>query len=208
LLLDAMSSFAGVPLDAPALRVPLLVSSANKCVQGVPGFGFVVLERALLAGAAGRARSVSLDLHAQWRGMEEGGGKWRFTSPTHALLACARALEELHAEGGVAARHARYRENQRVLVDGLRGLGFRTLLPDALQSPIITSFHDPTGAAYDFARFYAELKRRRFVIYPGKVSRAPTFRIGTIGHVFLDDVRALVAAVGATLDALGLASGA
>lgn len=204
LLVDAMSSFGGMPLDLPALGVPLLVSSANKCIQGVPGFGFVVVERELLSAAAGRARSVSLDLHAQWRGMEEGAGKWRFTSPTHTLLAFARALEELEEEGGVAARHARYSENQRILRDGYRALGFRTLLPDERQSPIITSFHDPRDPRYDFGAFYEELKRRRFVIYPGKVSRADTFRVGTIGHVFPDDVRSLVEATGAALATLGL----
>jgi 2-aminoethylphosphonate-pyruvate transaminase len=195
LILDAMSSFGGIPLDAAAIGADFLVSSANKCIQGVPGFGFVIARREAMEACAGRARSLSLDLHDQWRVMETQGGKWRFTSPTHVVRAFAQALRELEAEGGVPARHARYHANQTTLVAGMQELGFECLLPARLRSPIITTFRSPRHPAYDFARFYAALKARGFVIYPGKVTAAETFRIGTIGDVRPDDMRRLVRAV-------------
>lgn len=183
LIVDAMSSFGGIPIDMGRLGIEFLISSANKCIQGVPGFGFVIARRAALTACAGRARSVSLDLHAQWQTMEQQGGKWRFTSPTHTVLAFAQALRELDEEGGIAARHQRYSENQRTLVAGMAELGFAPLLPEEWQSPIITAFYSPAHPDYRFADFYQRLKGQGFVIYPGKVSQADCFRIGNIGEV-------------------------
>lgn len=195
LIVDAMSSFGGIPIDMGRLGIEFLISSANKCIQGVPGFGFVIARRAALMACAGRARSVSLDLHAQWQTMEQQGGKWRFTSPTHTVLAFAQALRELDEEGGVAARHRRYSENQRTLVDGMAALGFAPLLPEQWQSPIITAFYSPAHPDYRFADFYQRLKGQGFVIYPGKVSQADCFRIGNIGDVTPARVRSLLAAM-------------
>jgi 2-aminoethylphosphonate-pyruvate transaminase len=194
-ILDAMSSFGGIPMDMATIGADFLVSSANKCIQGVPGFGFVIARRETMETIRGRARSLSLDLFDQWETMETGGGKWRFTSPTHTVRAFAQALAELEAEGGVARRYERFRENHQTLVKGMRELGFKTLLPDAHQSPIITSFRSPSHPDYDFRRFYANLKERGFVIYPGKVTSLDTFRIGNIGDVVPDDMRRLVDAV-------------
>jgi len=131
--------------------------------------------------------------------MESAAGKWRFTSPTHAVHALAQALADLRGEGGVTARYLRYRQNQTVLVAGMRRLGFQCLLPEALQSPIITTFRTPPDPGYDFRRFYHALKARGFVIYPGKVTAADTFRIGTIGDVTPDDIHRLIGAVEASL---------
>lgn len=195
LIVDAMSSFGGIPIDMGRLGIEFLISSANKCIQGVPGFGFVIARRAALAACAGRARSVSLDLHAQWQTMEQQGGKWRFTSPTHTVLAFAQALRELDEEGGIAARHQRYSENQRTLVAGMAALGFAPLLPEQWQSPIITAFYSPAHPDYRFADFYQRLKAQGFVIYPGKVSQADCFRIGNIGDVTPERVRELLAAM-------------
>ena len=195
LIVDAMSSFGGIPIDMGRLGIEFLISSANKCIQGVPGFGFVIARRAALTACAGRARSVSLDLHAQWQTMEQQGGKWRFTSPTHTVLAFAQALRELDEEGGIAARHGRYSENQHTLVDGMAALGFAPLLPEQWQSPIITAFYSPAHPDYRFADFYQRLKAQGFVIYPGKVSQADCFRIGNIGDVTPERVRALLAAM-------------
>lgn len=195
LIVDAMSSFGGIPIDMGRLGIEFLISSANKCIQGVPGFGFVIARRAALTACAGRARSVSLDLHAQWQTMEQQGGKWRFTSPTHTVLAFAQALRELDEEGGIAARHQRYSENQRTLVAGMAELGFAPLLPEEWQSPIITAFYSPAHPDYRFADFYQRLKGQGFVIYPGKVSQADCFRIGNIGDVTPARVRALLAAM-------------
>jgi len=195
-ILDAMSSFGGVMTSMEHVHAQYLISSANKCVQGVPGFGFVIAAQAELERCEGYARSLSLDLYDQWHEMESKGGKWRYTSPTHVVRAFAQALDELDAEGGVAARAARYAENQRLLVEGMQRIGFRTLLPREQQSTIITSFLSPSDARFDFAEFYDRLKARRYVIYPGKVTAADTFRIGTIGHVFPTDIEELVQAVG------------
>ena len=203
LILDAMSSLGGIPIDMANDGVQFLISSANKCVQGVPGFGLVIAEQERLAATAGQARSLSLDLYDQWREMENKGGKWRYTSPTHVVLAFSQALDELAEEGGVEARNARYSENQRKLVAGMDKMGFRTLLPAALHSPIITSFHCPVDPLFSFQRFYDELKSRRFVIYPGKVTDADTFRIGTIGHVFADDIDRLLASIDSVKSQMG-----
>lgn len=193
-IVDAMSSFAGVPIDIKGLGIDFLVSSANKCIQGVPGFGFIIAKKDKMLATKGNARSLSLDIYAQWETMEKGHGKWRFTSPTHVVRAFFQAMQELKAEGGIEARHRRYVENHRVLVDGMRELGFQTLLSDDKQGCIITSFYYPE-ATFDFAEFYNKLKAKGFVIYPGKISDADTFRIGNIGDIFPDDIRALLKAI-------------
>jgi 2-aminoethylphosphonate-pyruvate transaminase len=200
LMVDAMSSFGGIPIDVPGLGIDYIVSSANKCIQGVPGFGFVVCKRDALQQCEGNARSLSLDLFAQWCTMEEGKGKWRFTSPTHTVRAFAQALTELEEEGGIPARCARYTENHRILVEGMKGLGFECVLRDDWQSPIITGFISPSAEGYSFQKFYDALKTRGFVIYPGKVTGIDSFRIGTIGHVFPDDFRRLITAIGECRD--------
>lgn len=195
LIVDAMSSFGGVPIDVPGLGIDFLISSANKCIQGVPGFGFVVAKIDELKKCRGQARSLSLDLYDQWDTMEKHNGKWRYTSPTHVVRAFYQALAELEEEGGVEKRCVRYRENQRTLVEGMEKLGFVTLLPKELQSPIITSFYYPDSPAFTFAAFYERLKKEGFVIYPGKISVADTFRIGNIGEVYPHDMKRLVQAV-------------
>ena len=193
-IVDAMSSFGGVPIDMKKLDIDFLVSSANKCIQGVPGFGFIIAKKDKLIATKGNARSLSLDIYAQWETMEKGGGKWRFTSPTHVVHAFYQAMKELNEEGGIVARSERYKQNHRTLVDGMRAIGFKTLLPDASQGPIITSFLYPT-ADFDFHSFYDQLKAKGFVIYPGKISDADTFRIGNIGDIFPDDMEALLQAI-------------
>ena len=180
LIVDAMSSFGGVPLDVHELGIDFLISSANKCIQGVPGFGFIIARRSELLHCKGVSKSLSLDIYDQWEAMEKGHGKWRFTSPTHVVRAFKQAMDELAEEGGVEARH-----------NGMRSLGFQTLLPDEIQSPVITSFLYP-HADFNFKAFYTQLKERGFVIYPGKISQADTFRIGNIGDVHPEDFRQLI----------------
>jgi 2-aminoethylphosphonate-pyruvate transaminase len=194
-IVDAMSSFGGVPLDLNKLQIDYLISSPNKCLESVPGFSFVLARRAALEASRGRARSVSLDLLAQWEGLEQ-NGQFRFTPPTHALLAFARALEELRQEGGVSARAARYRANHETLRTGMRKLGFAEYLPAERQSNIITAFCYPDDPNFRFEDFYQRLRAHGFVIYPGKLSRADSFRIGTIGSINEQNVRDLVAVIG------------
>lgn len=189
-IVDAMSSFGGIPIDIRGLGIDFLISSANKCIQGVPGFTFIIARREKLEACKGVARSLSLDIYAQWEEMERGHGKWRFTSPTHVVRAFFQALKELEEEGGIEARYIRYCRNHRALVEGMAVAGFRTLLSPEKQSPIITSFLYP-DADFSFTEFYDALKQRGFVIYPGKVSDADTFRIGTIGDVYPEDFQRL-----------------
>ena len=198
-IVDAMSSFAGVPIDIRAWSIDFLLSSANKWSQGVPGFAFVLARRTLLAQAEGHARSVSLDLVSQWKGMQT-DGQFRFTPPTHALLAFWQALQELEAEGGTSARAARYADNARVLVEGMEELGFEPYLAPEYRSHIITCFRYPRHPHFEFQQFYQRLSDKGYVIYPGKLSDSDCFRIGTIGHIFPKDVRALVGAIRGSLE--------
>jgi 2-aminoethylphosphonate-pyruvate transaminase len=193
-IVDAMSSFGAIPVDLRAAHIDFLISSANKCIEGVPGFGFILARRGALEAAKGRARTVSLDLHAQWAGLE-GDGQFRFTPPTHVLLAFRRALRELEEEGGVAGRAARYRRNHETLCRGMRELRFEAYLAPEDQSYIITSFRYPKDGGFRFEEFYARLSALGYVIYPGKLSREECFRIGTIGHLSTHDVEGLLEAI-------------
>ena len=195
---DAMSSYGAIPINIAEAQIEFLVSSSNKCIEGVPGFSLVIAQHQALLAAEGNARSLSLDLVAQWRGLE-GDGQFRFTPPTHALLAFRQALRELALEGGVVGRHARYRKNHSILVAGMRALGFCEFVPAEKQGAIITSFLYPDHPNFDFEPFYTLLNERDVVVYPGKVSGADCFRIGSIGRIFASDVRGLLAAVRETL---------
>lgn len=193
-IVDAMSSFGAMEIDVKSLGIDYLVSSANKCIEGVPGFSLVIGRIADLTATEGWARSLSLDLVAQWKGLES-NGQFRFTPPTHSLLAFHQALLELEAEGGVQGRAARYRRNYDVLMEGMQGLGFEAYLPAERQGYIITSFRYPKHPAFQFETFYRRLSDRGYVIYPGKVTDADCFRIGHIGRIFESDIRGLLAAV-------------
>jgi 2-aminoethylphosphonate-pyruvate transaminase len=195
LLVDAMSTFGALPIDVKALPAAAVAASSNKCLEGVPGVSFCIASGAILEASAGNAHSLSLDLHEQWRGFE-GNGQWRFTPPVQVLLALDRALTELEEEGGIAARERRYRENCRLLVDGMRRLGFRTFLDDSRQAPVIVTFFMPEDADLPFSALYDGLKERGYVIYPGKLTGADTFRIGCIGRLGPREMEGVVAAVG------------
>lgn len=203
LLVDGMSAFGALPCDAREVRFDGLAASANKCLEGVPGMAFVICRRAALAAAAGNAHSLALDLHGQWAYMEK-TGQWRFTPPTHAVAALDRALAEHAAEGGLTGRAARYRRNRQVLVEGMRAMGFVPLLPDALQAPIIVTFRVPPDPRFEFRGFYERLRARGYVIYPGKLTRVESFRIGCIGRVAEADMRGALDAVRQVLDEMGV----
>ncbi|MFO0889174.1 MAG: 2-aminoethylphosphonate--pyruvate transaminase, partial [Isosphaeraceae bacterium] len=202
LIVDAMSSFGAIPIDVRQVGIDYLVSSANKCIEGVPGFSFILARRAALEATAGHARSLSLDLLGQLRGFES-NGQFRFTPPTHAILAFEQALRELEIEGGIPARGRRYAANHRVLMKGMKDLGFLPFLRPEVQSPIITAFHCPGDRAFRFDEFYRRLADRGMIIYPGKLTNAETFRIGTIGRLFEVDIAQLLHAVEWALGAMG-----
>ncbi|MCL4180814.1 MAG: 2-aminoethylphosphonate--pyruvate transaminase [Verrucomicrobia bacterium] len=194
LVLDAMSSFGAYPVDLEATGVDYLISSANKCLEGVPGFAFVICQRQKLEACAGFARSLSLDLLGQLKGFDA-NEQFRFTPPTHSLLAFEQALRELELEGGFPARLARYQQNHRILVEGMRAMGFRPFLDPAVQSCVITAFLYRHFPGFDFLTLYRRLSDSGFIIYPGKLTQTDTFRIGSIGRLFPADMRALLHAI-------------
>lgn len=189
-IVDAMSSFGGIELNVSDLGIDFLISSANKCVQGVPGFSFIICRKDALAACEGKARSLSLDLYDQFKCMDV-DGKWRFTSPTHVVLAFSKALKELEEEGGIAKRQERYEENNRLLIGKMQAMGFEKYIDDTHQSPIITSFYYPSDKNFSFREMYDFIKERGYAIYPGKVTDSDTFRIGNIGEIYPEDIERL-----------------
>lgn len=181
-MVDAMSSFGAIPLDMEQSGIDVMVSSSNKCIEGVPGFSYVLLRKELLVASQGKCHSVVLDLFDQWMGLES-NGQFRFTPPTHALVAFHQALKEHQQQGGVAGRGARYARNAQILVKGMRDIGFTTLLNDNEAGPIIQTFLTPRDPNFDFEKFYEALRSQGYAIYPGKLTKRPSFRIGTIGQV-------------------------
>lgn len=198
LLVDAMSSFGALPIDLEQTPVTAVMASSNKCLEGVPGLGFALIETAALAASAGNSPSLSLDLHGQWQGFEA-NGQWRFTPPVQVVAALVTALRLLEAEGGPAARLRRYQDNLRTLAEGMAGLGFRLVLDWAVQAPIIATFHQPQETWFQFDHFYRALAERGFLIYPGKLSRTDSFRVGCIGALDCSDFQRLLVAVAAAV---------
>ncbi len=203
LIIDAMSSYGVIPIDARTIRFDALIAASGKCLEGVPGMGFVIARRASLERSAGNSGSLAMDLLDQWQYMQK-TGQWRFTPPTHVVAALRAAIDQYQAQGGLPARLARYRENCAALVAGMRALGFKTFLPDALQAPIIVTFHSPPDPAYDFADFYRRVRDRGFILYPGKLTAVDTFRVGCIGAIAADTLRQAVAAVAEALREMGV----
>jgi len=206
LIVDAMSSFAALPIDARRIRFDALVAASGKCLEGVPGMGFVFLRRAILDACAGNSQSLAMDLHDQHVYMEK-TGQWRFTPPTHVVVALAEAVTQFVEEGGQPARLARYTDNCKTLVDGMQALGFRPFLKPEIQAPIIVTFHAPAHEAYEFKRFYDAAKQRGFILYPGKLTQIETFRVGCIGAIGRNEMAQAVAAVADTLHEMGIPNG-
>lgn len=207
LIIDAMSAFGAVMLDSRNVYFDALMASSNKCLEGIPGMGFALIRQSALETCKGNAHSLALDLYDQWKAME-GNGQWRFTPPIHVIVAFDKAIEQFEAEGGVAGRYARYANNCQILVEGMGKLGFETLLPSELQAPIIVTFKMPADPAFDFQVFYDRVKDRGFVLYPGKLTVAPSFRVGCIGHLGADDMNEALSAMRDVLTELGVQNGA
>ena len=203
LLIDSMSAFGALPVDSTEIEFDAVVASSNKCLEGAPGMGFCVARESAMEKTEGNSPSLVLDLYDQWRAMQK-NRQWRFTPPTHVLLAFDQALSEYEEEGGVSGRGGRYRANCDVLVSGMREMGFTTLLPDELQAPIIVTFHMPTNPEFDFNAFYDGLKDQGYVIYPGKLTVADSFRMGCIGRLDQQHMRDALVAVRNMLDQFGI----
>ena len=199
LIIDAMSSFGALPLDVTTVPCTAIVASSNKCLEGVPGIGFAIIEKTALESCENNATSLSLDLYRQWLQFEK-TGEWRFTPPTHVVAALDAALEAHEREGSVQGRGDRYAENCRILVSGMRALGFETYLSDNLQAPIIVTFFSPGDANYVFGEFYDRLKSHGYAIYPGKLTKEDSFRIGCIGDLGSREITDALKAIAAVLD--------
>lgn len=203
LIVDAMSSFGAINIDARTTPFDAVVAASGKCLEGVPGMGFVIVKRATLEKCAGNCHSLSMDLYEQWAYMEK-TTQWRFTPPTHVVAALDTAMTQYFEEGGLAARGARYARNCRALIDGLAAAGFRTFLEPSIQAPIIVTFYAPEDPRYDFKTFYQEVKRRGYILYPGKLTQVETFRVGCIGHFGEAGIPGAVAAIIDTIRAMGI----
>ena len=206
LIVDAMSSFAALPIDARSTRFDALIAASGKCLEGVPGMGFVFIRKAILDACAGNSQSLAMDLHDQHVYMGK-TGQWRFTPPTHVVVALSEAITQFVEEGGQPARLARYTRNYQALTEGMAALGFKPFLDPAVQAPIIVTFHAPAHRAYDFKRFYEAAKARGFLLYPGKLTQVETFRVGCIGAIGPNEMRQAVNAVRETLAEMGIPDG-
>ena len=205
LIVDAMSSFGALDIDLTRHSMQAVIGASGKCIEGVPGMGFVVARKASLEKCAGNSHSLAMDLHDQWTYLVK-TGQWRFTPPTHVVAALREALDQFFAEGGTAARGARYRANCEALIGGMTALGLKPFLPRHLQAPIIVTFHAPADPRYEFRRFYESVRARGFILYPGKLTTLETFRVGCIGAIDAAVMRQAVAAVAASLAELGISA--
>jgi len=203
LIIDAMSSFGALPIDARALRFDALIAASGKCVEGPPGMGFVIVRKGLLENCTGNSTSLALDLADQWAYMEK-TTQWRFTPPTHVVVALNAALDQYIGEGGQPARLARYTANCAALMSGMRELGFQSFLPPDIQAPIIVTFHAPADPRYAFKEFYDHVRDKGFILYPGKLTQLETFRVGCIGAIGPDEMRHAVNAMRDTLAEMGI----
>ncbi|GAB2486702.1 2-aminoethylphosphonate--pyruvate transaminase [Comamonas humi] len=203
LIVDAMSSFGALEIDARQTPFDAVIAASGKCLEGPPGMGFVIARRSVLEQCEGNAHSLALDLYDQWIYMQK-TTQWRFTPPTHIVAALDEAMTQYLDEGGLPARGGRYARNCRALIDGMRALGFRTYLDDDLQAPIIVTFHAPADPAYEFKAFYQQVKQRGYILYPGKLTQLETFRVGCIGHFGEAGIPGAVAAVADALQAMGV----
>jgi 2-aminoethylphosphonate-pyruvate transaminase len=206
LIVDAMSSFAAIEIDARKVHFDALIAASGKCVEGVPGMGFVFIRKAVLEGCAGNSHSLAMDLYDQYAYMEK-TTQWRFTPPTHVVAALAEALTQFEEEGGQPARLARYTDNFHTLVDGMAAIGFKPFLRTQIQAPIIVTFHAPADSRYAFKAFYEAAKQRGFILYPGKLTKLETFRVGCIGAIGRNEMQQAVNAVADALHTMGIASG-
>jgi len=207
LIIDAMSAFGAIALSARNVRFDAVMASSNKCLEGVPGMGFSIIRQSELEKCKGNAHSLSLDLYDQWVTMED-TKQWRFTPPIHVIVAFDKAMEQFFEAGGVDGRNSRYSNNRKVLVDGLREMGFETLLPDHLQAPIIVTIKMPADPAFDFQTFYDRLKDQGYIIYPGKLTVAPSFRIGCIGALNETHMNGVLEVIRQTVADMGIKTGA
>jgi len=203
LIVDAMSSFGAVEIDVRTMPFDALIAASGKCLEGVPGMGFVIVKKSVLDASAGNSHSLAMDLHDQYTYMQK-TTQWRFTPPTHVVAALRAAVDQFLAEGGQPVRGERYRRNCRALVDGMASLGFRPFLSPEVQAPVIVTFHAPADGKYDFKAFYAAVRERGYILYPGKLTQLETFRVGCIGAIDDNEMRNVVTAIAQTLTSLGI----
>ena len=207
LIVDAMSAFGALPIDVKKIPFDALVAASGKCLEGVPGMGFVIMRKAVVESCAGNSHSLAMDLADQYVHLQK-TGQWRYTPPTHVVVALRAAVDQFRAEGGQPARGARYAANCATLIEGMRALGFVPFLRPEVQAPVIVTFHAPADPAYDFGTFYAKTRERGYILYPGKLTQVETFRVGCIGAIDANEMRNVASAVERTLKDMGIRSAA
>jgi 2-aminoethylphosphonate-pyruvate transaminase len=205
LIVDAMSSFGALEIDARRVPFDAVVAASGKCLEGPPGMGFVIARRAALEGCEGNSHSLAMDLYDQWVYMQK-TTQWRYTPPTHVVAAFDCAIAQYLEEGGLSARGARYARNCRTLIEGMAALGLTSFLPAAIQAPIIVTFHAPDHPRYQFRSFYDAVKARGYILYPGKLTTLETFRVGCMGQLGERGMGGAVEAVGQVLAQLRAAA--
>ena len=203
LIVDAMSSFGALEIDARTTPFDAVIAASGKCLEGVPGMGFVLMRRAALEKCEGNSHSLAMDLYDQWVYMNK-TTQWRYTPPTHVVAALDSAVAQYVEQGGLAARGGTYAKNCRELIDGMREIGLRSFLPEAIQAPIIVTFHAPADARYEFKAFYNAVKQRGYILYPGKLTRLETFRVGCMGQLGERGMAGAVQAVREVLQEMGI----
>jgi 2-aminoethylphosphonate-pyruvate transaminase len=203
LIVDAMSSFGALEIDARTTPFDAVIAASGKCLEGVPGMGFVLMRRAALEKCEGNSHSLAMDLYDQWVYMNK-TTQWRYTPPTHVVAALDSAVAQYIEQGGLAARGGTYAKNCRELIDGMREIGLRSFLPEAIQAPIIVTFHAPADARYEFKAFYNAVKQRGYILYPGKLTRLETFRVGCMGQLGERGMAGAVQAVREVLQEMGI----
>jgi 2-aminoethylphosphonate-pyruvate transaminase len=205
LLVDAVSAFGALPMDVSAQpELDAVWFSTNKCLEGLPGITFTIVRADRLEGTAGRAGSWSFDLADVHAHHLRGPGVFRFTPPAQVMASFAVALDLFDAEGGRAARLARYRTNADTLRAGIIRIGLSPTLPAAVQGPIILNVDAPDDAAWTLQGFVDRLKAHGFLISNFHNTAHPTFRVGCIGALTAEDMSRFVGAVDATLTAMGI----
>jgi 2-aminoethylphosphonate-pyruvate transaminase len=182
-IVDSMSAFGAVDINASRDGFDVLVSSGNKCLEAPPGVAFVLAPKSAMQVRPAQVRSFCLDLFEQWRHMEA-SGEWRTTPPTHVVQALHMSLQELRAEG-IAARRERYWRVQARVVSGFAALGIEPILAPELRSPICVAFRIDAlrGGADAFDSFYDYLVSQGLYIYAKAHAETRSFRVGCIGRI-------------------------
>lgn len=188
LIVDAMSSYAGLPIDLRRDQVHYVISSANKCLQGMAGVSFVIAHRdSLEKTSLVKKRSLYLSLFENFV-FQKKTLQMQFTPPVQLMYALRQSVDEYFQEGG-QVRFERYGRLYEILREGLLTLGFKFLVETEYHSRLLTAILEPQHENYSFEGMHDYLYLRGFTIYPGKIKGTSTFRLANIGEIYPEDIK-------------------